>query len=181
MPSIRFKVNHRLISRALSVFALLYLAGCAGFLGLEKAPEMVPGTNIEIIEVSGGIDYVIEIGRTDTTVFQAILSGSGQRYLGYVYQDSYGLYVRRMEVHTFATIESLDSNTPVQKDLPEGGVMESDQMSAPNNLFERILETPAPMLALVGDSGTVMLEMGDRNKSRLAELVAYDAEHFDGR
>jgi hypothetical protein len=141
----------------------------------------VPGTNIEIIEVSGGVDYVIEIGRTDTTVFQAILSGSGQRYLGYVYQDSYGLYVRRMEVHTFATIESLDSNTPVQKDLPEGGVMESDQMSAPNNLFERILETPAPMLALVGDSGTVMLEMGEQSKSRLAELVAYDAEHFDGR
>lgn len=181
MPSIRIKVNHRLIFRALSVFAFIFLAGCAGFPGLEKAPEMVQGTNIEIREVSGDIDYVIEIGRTDTTVFQAILSGSGQRFLGYVYQDKYGLYVRRMEVHTFAAIDFLDSDTPLQEDLPEGGVMESDQMSAPNNLFERILETPAPMLALVGDSGTVILEMGDENKSRLAELVAYDAKHFDGR
>ena len=159
------------VAAAAILAAVLAIVSCAGF-AFEKKPDYVPGTRLEIRTTDRGEDYWIAIGETETTQFEAVLSGRGECFLAYRYQDRYWLDVRSVTVDVGRSLPTLRPARPQREETDEVK-RESDLIPVRRNLYRSILEADGPLIALEGDGGTVVLAVGSQGKARIAELLEY--------
>ena len=164
--------KRRFETTVLLMLTIPLISSCLSTL-FQKQPDYIPGTRMEVRETDRGEDYWILIGETDTTVFEAVLSGSGECYLSYSYQGTRWLEVESVTVDVNYALVPVHRWNPVREEDDEGLKKESDLMMVRRSLYRDIIRAETPMIGIEGAGGTVILGIGPQGKSRIEELVEY--------
>ncbi len=157
----------------------LILSGCLTF--FQRSPRYVEGSNIEILTDNEGDEYyAASIGKSKTTIIDAVLSDRGDYSISYTYIDSHWLLVEVLIVDTDCCLNRLNPDNPIRKDDDQGTVIETDSIRISRNLFVQILESDNPVISIKGEQGTVIVEIGKESKKNLQELLDYGETLFPG-
>jgi len=163
------------IGRYITALLLLLLSGCLSF--FQQPPRYLEGTDLEIRTGESGEDYVAQIGKSSTTVVEAILSGNRYYSIAYKYTGSEWLKADRLIIETSCCINRVDIQDPSMNDR-EGMVIETGQREVRRELFKQMVNSDTPVINIRGEQGNVIIKMGSESKRRLQELLNYGEKRF---